>query len=85
MFNYATKFDLKNATGVDTPEFVRKIDLTGLKSDIDKLDINQLETIPADLSKLNNAVEKEVLEKTVYDELVKKVNVIQDTDTSDLV
>ena len=76
---------LKNATSVDVPEFVRKIGLTSLKSDIDKFNINKIETIPADLSKLSNAVAKEVLRKTVYDELVKKVNVSQDTDTSDLV
>ena len=76
---------LKNATSVDVPEFVRKIGLTSLKSDIYKFNINKIETIPDDLSKLSNAVAKEVLRKTVYDELVKNVNVIQDTDTSDLV
>ena len=34
--NYATKADLKNATGVDTSEFPKKFDLPNLKSDIDK-------------------------------------------------
>ena len=41
-----------------------------LKSDIDKLDIGKLETTLADLSKLSNLVEKEVVEKTTYDKLV---------------
>ena len=37
MPNYATKADLKNATGVDTSNFARKVDLAHLKLDIDKL------------------------------------------------
>ena len=31
MSNYATKKDLKNATGVDTSDFTKNIDLTNLK------------------------------------------------------
>ena len=38
--NYATKTDLKNATGVDTSSFAKKADLANLKSDVDKLDID---------------------------------------------
>ena len=34
--NYATKADLKNATGVDTLDFAKKADLASLKSDVDK-------------------------------------------------
>ena len=34
--NYATKADLKNATGVDTLDFAEKADLASLKSDVDK-------------------------------------------------
>ena len=37
--NYATKSDLKNATGVDTLKFVKKVDLASLKSDVDKLEL----------------------------------------------
>ena len=70
--NYATKADLKNATGVDTFEFAKKVDLASLKSEIDKLDIGKLETTSVDLSKLSDAVKNEVVKKTVYDELVKK-------------
>ena len=47
-----------------------------MKSDIDKVDIDKLETIPANLSNLSNVVKKEVVKKTVYNELVKKVNAI---------
>ena len=38
--NYATKTNLKNATGVDTSSFPRKTDLANLKSDVDKLHID---------------------------------------------
>ena len=34
--NYATKSDLKNATGVDTSKFAKKVDVAGLKSNVDK-------------------------------------------------
>ena len=39
--DYATKADLKNAKGVDTSDFVKKVDLVSLKSEIDKLDIDK--------------------------------------------
>ena len=39
--NYATKADLKNAAGVDTSKFAKKVDLANLKSDVDKLDIDK--------------------------------------------
>ena len=35
--NYATKADLKNTAGVDTSKFAKKVDLTDLKSNFDKL------------------------------------------------
>ena len=38
---YATKADLKNAVGVDTSTFAKKVDLVNLKSEIDKLDIDE--------------------------------------------
>ena len=41
--NYARKSDLKKATRVDTSSFAKKTDLTGLKSEIDKLDIGKQE------------------------------------------
>ena len=37
--NYATKIDLKNATGIDTSELAAKSDLASLKAEVDKLDI----------------------------------------------
>ena len=43
--NYATKTDLKNATGIDTSSFAKKVDLANLKSNIDKLDIDKIKNI----------------------------------------
>ena len=37
--NYATKDDLKNATGVDTSELASKSDLANLKAEEDKIDV----------------------------------------------
>ena len=39
--SYATKADLKIATGVDTLDFAKNTDLANLKSDADKLDIEK--------------------------------------------
>ena len=72
--NYATKTDLKNATGVDTSNLAAKSDLASLKAKIDKTDINKLKTVPIDLSKLSNVVNNNVVKKTVYDKLVANLN-----------
>ena len=72
--NYATNDDIKNITHVDTSSFVLKTNLTNLKTDVDKLDIDKLATVPVDLSKLSNVVKNDVVKKTVYDKLVAKVD-----------
>ena len=41
MPNYATKADLKNATGVDILDFAKKVDLATSKSDVDELHIDK--------------------------------------------
>ena len=56
LFNYTTKTDLKNATGVDTSSFAKKTDLAHLKSDVDKLDVDILKNIPTNLSNLKSKV-----------------------------
>ena len=40
--NYATKTDLKNATGVDKYDFAKNTDLADLKSDVEKLGTDKL-------------------------------------------
>ena len=65
LFNYVTKSDFINATGVDTPKFAKKVDLAYLKSDVDKLDIDKLENVPTNLSNLQNKVDKVHVDKLV--------------------
>ena len=66
-------------THVDVSSFALKSNLASLKTQVDKLDINKLVSIPADLSKLTNVVKNEVVKKTEYDKLVSKVNDIGTT------
>ena len=73
--NYAAKADLKNVTQVDTSSFVLKTNLADLKTEVDKLGIDKLVPVPADLSKLSNVVKNKVVKKTVYDKLVAKVKI----------
>ena len=41
LYNYTTKVDFKNASGVDTSNFAKKTDLGNLKSDIENLEIDE--------------------------------------------
>ena len=54
--NYATKADVKIITHVDTSSFALKTDVPNLKTEVDKLHIDKLVPVPADLSKLSNVV-----------------------------
>ena len=80
--NYATKTDIKNISHVDTSCFALKTNLANVKTEIDKLDIEKLIPIPADLSKLSNVGKNDVVKKSVYNKLVAKVD---NVDTSDFV
>ena len=71
--NYATKDDIKNITHVDTSSFALKTNLANLKTEVDKLDIDKLVPVPADLSKLSNVVNNEVVKKTEYDAKIKNI------------
>ena len=53
--------------------------LNSLKIKMDKLVVDKLVPVSVDLSKLSDAVKNNVVRKTQYDELVKKVNAIQTT------
>ena len=92
--NYATKTDIKNISHVDTSSFALKTNLADLKTEVDKLDIDNLVPASTDLSKLYNVVKKDVVKKDVYDKFVSKVNSVDtsgfvlktkyDTDKSEL-
>ena len=55
---YATRTDLKNATGVHTSAFAKKTGLANIKSDVDSLDIDKLKNSPSGLSSLKSKVDK---------------------------
>ena len=74
MFNYATKADIKNISHVNKSRFELKSNLASLKTVIQKLDIKKLAPVPVALSKLRDAVKDDVVEKTVYDQLVAEVD-----------
>ena len=63
--NYATKVDLKNATGVEQSKYAIKIDLANLKFNVDKLDIDKLKNVPTNLSNLKSKVDKLDVDKLV--------------------
>ena len=77
---YATKTDIKNISHVDTSSFALKTNLANLKTEVDKLDIDKLVPVPADLSKLSDVVKNDIVKKTVYDKLVTKGNNIHTSD-----
>ena len=58
MSNYATRADLKNATGVDTSKFAKNVDLANLKSNLDELGTDKLKNVPTNLSNLKSKVNK---------------------------
>ena len=71
--NYATKTDLKNIAHVDVSSFASKTNLAALKTEVDKIDVDKLKTTPADLAKLSNAIENDVVKKTDYSTKVTSV------------
>ena len=63
--NYATKTDLKNAAGVDTSSFANNVDLTNLKPDVDKLDIDELKNVLTNLNNFKGKVDELDVDKLV--------------------
>ena len=74
--NYATKADIKNISHVDPSSFALKTNLASLKTEVDKLDSDKLVPVPVYLSKISDVVKNDVVNTTVYDKLISKVNII---------
>ena len=87
--NYATKADFKKIAHVDTSGFPLKTNLTSLKTEVDKLDIDKLKSLPNNLSNLKTRVDKLDIDKlvpvpvdlsklinVVKNEIVKKLNIM---------
>ena len=89
--SYATKTYLKH---VNVSSFALKINLANLRTEVDKIDIAKLTTVPDNLAKLSYIVKNDVAKKTEYNKFVTKVDNINttgfvlkttyDTDKSDL-
>ena len=57
--DYATKTDLKLATGINTSDFAKKTDLADLNSDVDKLNMDKFKNVPNRLGSLNKKTQYE--------------------------
>ena len=76
MANFVTKSEVEKPTG-DTYDWSEKVDSACQKFKVDKLDVDNLERFPTDLSKLRNVLDNEVVKNSVYDYWVAKVNTIE--------
>ena len=56
---------LKKPAGIDASSFAEKVDLTSLKSNVDKLDIDKLKNVPFNLRNLKSKVDKLDVDKLV--------------------
>ena len=56
---------MKNAAGVETSKFAEKVDLSNLKSNVDKLDIDKIKNVLANLSNLKTKADKLDVDKLV--------------------
>ena len=74
--NYATKTNLKNIAHVDVSSFAIKTNLAALRTEVDKIDADELKTTPADLAKLTNAIEHDVVKKTDYNTKVTSIEAL---------
>ena len=70
----ATKKDLEGITHVATSSFALKTNLSALKTEVDKLDIPKLGTLPTDVAKLTNKVANDLVEKNDFNYLKAKVD-----------
>ena len=83
--NYATKDDVKNITHVDVSSYATKTNLAALKTEVDKIDVDKLKTVPDDLAKLTNVVKNEVVKKADFsaDNYVTRTKFSTDTNSLD--
>ena len=68
--DYVTKSDIEKTRGVCT-SFANKVDLISLRSELGKIDIIKLQSVPTDLSDLKSDIDKSDVDKlkTVFIDL----------------
>ena len=71
--NYVTKKDINDIIHVDVSGFASKTNLAALKTEVDKIDVDKLKTVPVDLAKLNNVFNNDVIKKTDYNTKVTSI------------
>ena len=83
--NYATKDDVKNITHVDVSSYASKNNLAALKTEVDKIDVDKLKTVPDDLAKLTYVVKNVTVKKTDFsaDNYVTRTKFSTDTNALD--
>ena len=83
--NYATKYDVKNITHVDVSSYATKTNLAALKTEVNKIDVDKLKTVPDDLAKLSNVAKNNVVKKTDFsaDTYVTRTKFSTDTNALD--
>ena len=69
-----TKKDLESIAHVGTSSSALKTNLYALKTQVDKLDIPKLGTLPTDVVKLSNKVANNLVEKTDFNSFKTKVD-----------
>ena len=70
---YLTKCDIKTQQVLIHQNLLKRIYLANLQSDIDKVDIDKIETTPPDLSKPSNAVNNELVKRLYMMNRLKKL------------
>ena len=58
-----TKSDLNRATGVGISNLAAKSDLVSFKAEVDKINVDKLKTVPADLGKVSIVTDDDVVKK----------------------
>ena len=74
MKEWQLKKEIEGITHVDTSSFALKTNLSALKTEVDKLDIPKLGTLPTDVAKLSNKVANDLAEKNDFNSLKTKVD-----------
>lgn len=63
--DFAIKFSAKKQQLLMHHNLLKKFDLDSLKSKVDNLDVDKIATFLADLRKLSNMVDKDIVKETV--------------------
>ena len=74
MKEWQLKKEIEGIKHVDTSSFALKTNLSALKTEVDKLDIPKLGTLPTDVAKLSNKVANDLAEKNDFNSLKTKVD-----------